>query len=60
LCVFLARQFSTDLYRIPLVLDPDVYAFSAAVVLVSAVISGLVIWRNLAHLNLVGVLKTRE
>ena len=60
LCAFLARQFSTDLYRIPLVLGLDVYAFAATVVLVSAVFSGLVVWRNLAGLNLVGVLKTRE
>ena len=60
LCAFLAHQFSTDLYRIPLVLEPSVYAFAAAVVLASAALSSLVIWRHLRHLNLVCVLKTRE
>jgi len=60
LCAFLAHQFSTDLYRIPLVLEPSVYAFAAAVVLASAALSSLVIWRHLRHLNLVSVLKTRE
>ncbi|MDP4597341.1 MAG: ABC transporter permease [Pseudomonadales bacterium] len=60
LCAFIAHQFSTDLYRIPLVLAPDVYAFAALVVLVSALLSAMVIWRHLRQLDLVGVLKTRE
>ncbi|MFW2374430.1 MAG: ABC transporter permease [Gammaproteobacteria bacterium] len=60
LCAYLALQFDTDLYRIPLVLGINVYAFSALVVIVSSIISAMMIWRNLAHLDMVAVLKTKE
>ena len=60
LCSYMAVQFNTDLYRIPLVLGMNVYAFAALVVIVSAIISALMIWRNLAHLDMVAVLKTKE
>jgi putative ABC transport system permease protein len=60
LCAYLAFRFDTDLYRIPLVLGMNVYAFAATVVIVSAIISAIMIWRNLAHLDMVAVLKTKE
>jgi putative ABC transport system permease protein len=60
LCAFLAFQFDSDLYRIPLVLGLKVYAFAALVVIGSSVISALMIWRNLAYLDMVAVLKTKE
>jgi putative ABC transport system permease protein len=60
LCAYLAFQFDTDLYRIPLVLGINVYVFSALVVIVSSLISAMMIWRNLAHLDLVAVLKSKE
>ena len=60
LCAYLAFQFNTDLYRIPLVLGMNVYAFAALVVIVSSIISAMMIWRNLAHLDMVAVLKTKE
>ncbi len=60
LCAYLASQFGTDLYRVPLVLGIRVYALAALVVIVSAVISGWMIRRNLAHLDIVAVLKTKE
>lgn len=60
LCAYLASQFRSDLYRIPLVLHPDTCAFAAVVVLLSACISGGLMWRKLRRLDLVGVLKTRE
>ncbi len=60
LCAYLALQFDTDLYRIPLKLHLDVYALAATVVVVSASISAAMIWRNLAHLDMVAVLKTKE
>jgi putative ABC transport system permease protein len=60
LCAYLASQFATDLYRVPLVLGIRVYALAALVVIVSAVISGWMIRRNLAHLDMVAVLKTKE
>ena len=60
LCGYLAFRFDTDLYRIPLVLGINVYAFAALVVILSAIISALMIWRNLAHLDMVAVLKSKE
>ena len=60
LCGILVVVFESDLYRLPLVLEPYNFALSALVVTVSAVISGLLVWRQLGRLDLVGVLKTRE
>jgi putative ABC transport system permease protein len=60
LCYSMSEGLQTDLYRIPLILDPSTYSFSAAVVLVSSAISGLIVRRKVDHLDLVGVLKTRE
>ncbi|MDG6777810.1 ABC transporter permease [Thiomicrorhabdus sp. zzn3] len=60
LCAYLAKKFESELYRIPLVLETDVYAFAATVVIVSSILSAMMIWRNLAHLDMVAVLKTKE
>jgi putative ABC transport system permease protein len=60
LCRYIATKLGSDLYRVPLVLDPGTYGFAAAVVLVSACVSGLVVRRRLDRLDLVAVLKTRE
>jgi putative ABC transport system permease protein len=60
LCAFMAFQFDTDLYRVPLVLGMNVYAFAALVVIASSIISAIMIWRNIAHLDMVAVLKTKE
>ena len=60
LCAYMAYAFDTDLYRIPLVLGMNVYAFAGLVVIVSFIISAIMIVRNLAHLDLVAVLKTKD
>lgn len=60
LCAYLAMKFDSDLYRIPLIIETDVYAFAALVVLVSSMVSAIMIWRNLAHLDMVAVLKAKE
>jgi putative ABC transport system permease protein len=60
LCRYLSDSFRSDLYRVPLVLESDTYAFAAAVILGSALVSGLLLWRKLQQLDLIGVLKTRE
>ena len=38
----------------------NVYAFAGLVVIVSFIISAIMIVRNLAHLDLVAVLKTKD
>lgn len=60
LCAYIARALSSDLFRIPAVIEPSTYSLAAAVVVVSACLSGLIVRYRLDHLDLVGVLKTRE
>jgi putative ABC transport system permease protein len=60
LCGYIVTKLGSDLYRVPLVLEPSTYGFAAAVVVVSACVSGLVVRRRLDRLDLVSVLKTRE
>lgn len=60
ICSIIATQMDSDLYRIPLIIESASYAFSATVVLVSAILSSLIIWHRLKQLDLVAVLKTRE
>jgi len=60
ICGYLAMKFNNDLYRVPLVLEADVYALAALTVILSSIISATMIWRNLAHLDMVAVLKAKE
>jgi putative ABC transport system permease protein len=60
LCAYLAHAFQSDLYRIALVLERDVYALAALVVILSALVSGVLLWRNLGRLDMVAVLKSKE
>jgi putative ABC transport system permease protein len=60
LCRYLSNAFRSDLYRVPLVVQPGTYAFAAAVIIGSALVSGVLLWRKLQQLDLIGVLKTRE
>ncbi len=56
----LVVAFQSELYRLPLILTPENYAMGASVVIVSALLSGLLLWLRLGRLDLVAVLKTRE
>lgn len=60
MCYFIASTMQNDLFRVPVVLVPQTYAFAAAVVLVSAILSGLAVRRRLDQLDLIAVLKTAE
>lgn len=56
----MAASFDTELYRVPLVVNPSTYGFAVATTLVATVLSGASAWRWIKRLDLVGVLKTRE
>jgi putative ABC transport system permease protein len=56
----MAQALESDLFRIPVVTDSATYALAAAVVLVSASVSSLIVRHRLDHLDLVAVLKTKE
>jgi putative ABC transport system permease protein len=60
LAALATRALATEVQRIPLVVDSGTFAFAAAVVLVAAFVSGLIVRRGLDHLDLVAVLKSRE
>ncbi len=56
----MANSFSSDLYNMPLVLDPAIFARASLVVLLASFGAVLVVQRRLDHQDLVSVLKVRE
>lgn len=56
----LSSMADPESYRMPLSLTPRSYAFAAAVTLLAALASALLVRRRLDHLDLIEVLKTRE
>ena len=66
-CVFgrglvgvMASAFDTELFRLPLLIDPSTYGVAALVLSAAAVLSALVMRRRVRRLDLIEVLKTRE
>ncbi|WP_126456391.1 ABC transporter permease [Sulfuriflexus mobilis] len=60
LCGYIASTLQNEIFRVPLVLEPDTYAFAALVVLVAATASAFMVHRQLDKLDLIAVLKTKE
>lgn len=60
LCWSVARGLQSELYRVPLILNADAYAFAATTILVAAAASGIILRRRLDRLDLIAVLKTRD
>ena len=56
----MAQGLSSELYRVPLVVERSVYAWSSIVVLLAALFSGLIVRQRIDRLDLIEVLKTRE
>jgi putative ABC transport system permease protein len=62
----LARLFNqspahnTEMFRVPFVIHPSSYGFALVVITIATLGSGALIWRQLHHLDLIAVLKTRE
>ena len=54
------RAFSSELYRVPLVIGPEVYATASLVVIAATVASALLVRGRINRLDMVAVLKTRE
>lgn len=60
LAALLSDLLSQELFRIPLVVSARTFMLSIAVVLLSATVSGFLVWRKVQRLDLIEVLKTRE
>ncbi|MGJ8571726.1 MAG: ABC transporter permease [Hoeflea sp.] len=58
--VLVAKGFESDLFRIPLIINPSTYAVSSLIVLAGAVVSALIVRRRIDRLDLIRVLKTRD
>jgi putative ABC transport system permease protein len=56
----IASGLDTEVYRIPLVINPSTYAFAATVVIIATIVSGLSVRHQLNKLDLVAVLKMKE
>ncbi|EYD74248.1 ABC-type antimicrobial peptide transport system, permease component [Rubellimicrobium mesophilum DSM 19309] len=54
------RAFSSELYRVPLVINSGVYAVASLVALAAALASALLVRGRIDRLDLIEVLKTRE
>lgn len=57
---FMARAFDTELFRVPLVVDPSTYGSAVLIVLAATALSALIVRHRVDRLNLTKVLKTRE
>lgn len=56
----LVESYANDLLRFPLVVGSGTYAVAGLTVAVSAALSALIVRRRIDHLDLIGVLKTRD
>jgi putative ABC transport system permease protein len=60
LTLLVARLLDTELFRLPLIIEPSTYGGAALVALASAAASAALVRRRIDRLDLIGVLKTRE
>ena len=56
----LIKAFSSDLYRVPFVIETATYAKATLVVLVATAASALIVRQRVDRLDLIAVLKTRD
>ncbi|HPF22413.1 MAG TPA: FtsX-like permease family protein [Hyphomonas sp.] len=56
----IATAMATELYRIPVIVDPSTMGLAALIVLVSSTVAALFVVRRVRSLDLIAVLKTRE
>lgn len=58
--IAIAKGFSSELYQIPAAFDPFSHGFAASFVIGAAVVSGLLVKRDLDRTDLIEVLKSRD
>lgn len=56
----MAKAMSSDFFRLPFVIEASTFGYSACVLIVITVVSGLIVRRRINTLDLIAVLKTRE
>jgi len=58
--IIVTSSLATDLFRVPFVIEPRIFAVSSIIVVIAALASALIVRRRVDRLDLVQVLKTRE
>jgi putative ABC transport system permease protein len=51
---------ATDLFRVPFIIKPNIFAIASIVAVGAALVSALIVRRRVDRLDLIRVLKTRE
>nr|CAD6610264.1 ABC transporter permease [Rhizobium sp. TCK] len=57
---YMSAAFQTELYRVPLVIEPQTYGEASLIAVATVVACAAFVRRRLDRLDLIGVLKTRE
>jgi putative ABC transport system permease protein len=60
LTALISLAFETELFRMPMVIDPSTYGFAIVFAIAATVVSGALVRRRIDSLDLIAVLKTRE
>ena len=60
LALVIAATFDTELFRMPFAISASTYGVGVAFVILATTASALLVRRRIVHLDLIGVLKTRE
>ncbi|MCB1485980.1 MAG: FtsX-like permease family protein [Bauldia sp.] len=58
--IIITQSLATDMFRVPFVIEPAIFAIASIVVVAAALVSALIVRRRVDALDLVRVLKTRE
>jgi putative ABC transport system permease protein len=60
IAVAMMSKADPEIYRFPVIISAKTYAFAVAVTVGAALASALAVRRRVDHLDLIGVLKSRE
>ena len=60
LASLMVQEFGNDVFRLPLIVETSTYAHAAIVVVLATILSGALVARRVAKLDLIAVLKTRD
>lgn len=56
----IAANLDSELFRLPVIITGGLIANTVMVILAAAILSGIVVWRKLQHLDIIGVLSSGE
>jgi putative ABC transport system permease protein len=60
LTILIARLLDTELFRLPLLIEPSTYGLAVVFAILAVAVSAALVRERIDRLDLIGVLKTRE